>query len=258
MTTENRYHIRMTSPTLASLKAIGIGTGDEPWPELRITMQGEVTLEQFHQVFGPEQNINDMMCNETDDLDGYTIHVFLSDVLACEEDHKSHQDVLVNAMLKCQGMDELDHPEMAQWPGDDPKGQGLREPLSPGRCLPAELRRRRNETRGTRLRRDSEQCSGQRLHPGGLPPPPRGVASPSTTCPPGSRKALPATPNRRRAGTTPRPPAGMPQKAPESPSDALITSAAPKGHPATETALNRLSEDFPSQGQRHRRVHQPG
>ena len=112
MTTENRYHIRMTSPTLASLKAIGIGAGEEPLPKLRITMQGEVTLEEFHRVFGPEQNINDMMCNETDDIDGYTIHVFLSDVLACEEDYNSHQDVLVNAMLQCQGMDELDHQEI--------------------------------------------------------------------------------------------------------------------------------------------------
>ena len=75
MTAENRYHIMVTTSTaLISPKAIGIGTGDEPQPKLRIPIQGEVTLEEFHRVFGPEQNINHMMCNETDDIDGYTIH----------------------------------------------------------------------------------------------------------------------------------------------------------------------------------------
>ena len=117
MTSENRYHIMVkTSTDLVSLKAMGIGTGDgpQPQPKLDITIQGEVTLGEFHRVFGPEQNINHMMCIETDDIDGYTIHVFLSDVLACEGQHHSHQDVLVNAMLKCQGMDELDHEEIAR------------------------------------------------------------------------------------------------------------------------------------------------
>ncbi len=113
MTTENRYHIMVTSTDLLSPKAVGIGTGEEPQPNLRATLEGDVTLEEFHRVFGPEQNINHMMCNETSDIDGYTIHVLLADVLACESQH-SHQDVLVNAMLKCQGMDELDHQEIAR------------------------------------------------------------------------------------------------------------------------------------------------
>ena len=114
MTTENRYHIMMALTVPLSLEAMGIGAGEDPLPELHVTIQGEVTLEEFHRVFGLEQNINHAICNETNDIDGYTIHVFLHDVLTCEKEEDSHQDVLVNAMLKCQGMDELDHQEMAR------------------------------------------------------------------------------------------------------------------------------------------------
>ena len=114
MTTEIRYHIMVALTVPLSLEAMGIGAGEDPIPELHVTIQGEVTLEEFHRTFGPEQNINHAMCNETNDIDGYTIHVFLHDVLTCENEDDSHQDVLVNAMLQCQGMDALDHQEMAR------------------------------------------------------------------------------------------------------------------------------------------------
>ena len=48
----------------------------------------------------------------------------------------------------------------------------------------------------------------------------------------------------RWAGTTPRPPAGMPQKAPSSPVDALMTSAAPKRHPCGGNGLKSTLRGF--------------
>ena len=48
----------------------------------------------------------------------------------------------------------------------------------------------------------------------------------------------------RWAGTTPRPPAGMPQKAPASPADALMTSVAPKRHPCGGNGLKSTLRGF--------------
>lgn len=106
--TEKRYRI-ISMPADHCL-----GPRDERGsPRLKATLVGDLTEEEFQQEFGPGIRITEMMCLETNDIDGYTIHITLTDVLACENEH-SHQDVLVNMLRKSEGMEPLEHEELVQ------------------------------------------------------------------------------------------------------------------------------------------------
>ena len=103
---EKRYQI------ISTTDEHGIGPRDENGkPRLRVTMVGELTEEEFGREFGDRMRITEMMCLETDDLDGYTIHVLLTDVLASENEH-SHQEVLVRGLMESGGMEPLEHQEL--------------------------------------------------------------------------------------------------------------------------------------------------
>ena len=113
MTTEQRYSILLTPTEPVTPSTMGLGTGTEPQPALRATLRGDLTLQEFHRTFGPGRNINELLCLETSDHDGYTILVTPDDVLACENTH-SHQGVLINHWLQGDSRPQLDPGEMVR------------------------------------------------------------------------------------------------------------------------------------------------
>ena len=140
--TENRYQI-ITKPAQHC-----IGPKDENGkPRLEATLVGRLTEDEFREEFGPGMRITRMMCHETDDIDGYTIHVLLAHVPACGINN-SHQHILVNGMLKAAGQDPLEHAEISRRgrsyediaPDAAAFLMGCAEGgMAPGECYPDEL-----------------------------------------------------------------------------------------------------------------------
>ena len=77
----------------------------------REIIDGNVTKEQFEEVFGNEANMVEYICHETHDNDGFSIKVFLCDVIACEN-RISHHSVFINSYLEKSGMPQLNEEEI--------------------------------------------------------------------------------------------------------------------------------------------------
>ena len=105
-----RIHLPKNSGVV--LEVLGIPPRAGHSTELRLLLDGRITEAEHRDIFGPDRPITTDMCYETSDQYGYTISVFLSDVLACERGLRSHQAALINHLLHKTGRPELDEQAM--------------------------------------------------------------------------------------------------------------------------------------------------
>ena len=113
MTDEKRYRVRLGIPNPVTPLDLGLDPERAAEFKLKSCLEASLTLQEFQEVEGQAHPITSSMFHETYDQDGYTIRVFLEDVLACETYH-SHQEDVVNAFLESQGRDLLRYEEIAQ------------------------------------------------------------------------------------------------------------------------------------------------
>ena len=113
MTEEKRYRVRLGMPNPVTPMDLGLDPGLTAEFRMKSCLEASLTEQEFQQVEGPTHPMTSAMFHETHDEDGYTIRIFLEDVLACETYH-SHQEDVVNAFLESQGRDPLRYEEIAR------------------------------------------------------------------------------------------------------------------------------------------------
>ena len=106
MTQQNRYPVLFREAPAGTLAAAGISTAGAP-VRVSIDFRAEMTPDEFREAFGPDRNIVHQMAVQIEDLNGWTVNVYPSDVLACEGDH-TMQTAMINAVLEQQGQPPLD------------------------------------------------------------------------------------------------------------------------------------------------------
>ena len=102
-----RYPISTPSPNLIKLSDFGLARsidGDDM--AFETTIRGEVSLEEFKAMFGPDHNIVEAMAYSSTSRDGWAITVTAEDVLAAEGTN-TMQHLIIDGLLAQMGL--------AQW-----------------------------------------------------------------------------------------------------------------------------------------------
>ena len=114
MPTDERYHIYTNSPVPLDLAQYAIQPDDTATESglARTILEGRFTIEEFQRMFGPDASIIHAMCREDADANFFSIRIFASDVLACENHVKSHQGELINHLRDTEGMAPLEEKDI--------------------------------------------------------------------------------------------------------------------------------------------------
>ena len=117
-----KYHIFAQAPHQIGLDEFGMPLDGRE--RIRTILEGQVTLAEYAAIYGENQRITRDMYVESYDPNGYTIRIFLDDVVAIENPVKSHHAWLINSMLAQQGRPKLTPGEISD------RSQGYEE-ISP-------------------------------------------------------------------------------------------------------------------------------
>ena len=110
MSEEKRYRIFTKAPEQVKLEDHGIKSddADEEPARVRTLVEGTLSQAEYQKMFGDAANIIHCMYMESYDSNNYTIRIFATDVLACENHVKSHQGELINHLRDTEGMEPLE------------------------------------------------------------------------------------------------------------------------------------------------------
>ena len=101
MSDEKRYRVRIDRRNRVTPEELGLDATQEQEMRIRHHLEISLTEAEYVELEGDKSRMTHDMFNETHDQEGFTIRVFLEDVLAEEMSH-SHQEVLVRAFLDAQ------------------------------------------------------------------------------------------------------------------------------------------------------------
>ena len=116
MKEEKKYKIFAQAPHQVGLEEFGLPADGRE--RFRTILEGNVSMAEYAAIYGDDHRITESMCVESYDRDGYTIRIFLEDVIAIENPGRSHHAWMINSMLAQQNRPELTPEEIEKFSRD--------------------------------------------------------------------------------------------------------------------------------------------